>query len=81
MGERRVALVPEVISKLTAKGLDVVVQEGAGAQALLPDAAFLEAGATLSGDAAEVWGSDLVVTAVFEGREAARGILDYLGVV
>ncbi len=26
-----------------------------------------------------VRGSDLVVTAVFEGREAARGILDYLG--
>ena len=28
-----------------------------------------------------VRGSDLVVTAVFEGREAARGILDYMGVV
>lgn len=27
-----------------------------------------------------VRGSDLVVTAVFEGREAAKGILDYLGV-
>jgi glutamate synthase (NADPH/NADH) small chain len=27
-----------------------------------------------------VRGSDLVVTAVFEGREAARGILDYLAV-
>jgi len=26
-----------------------------------------------------VRGADLVVTAVFEGREAARGILDYLG--
>jgi glutamate synthase (NADPH) small chain len=26
-----------------------------------------------------VRGSDLVVTAVFEGREAARGILNYLG--
>jgi glutamate synthase (NADPH/NADH) small chain len=25
-------------------------------------------------------GSDLVVTAVFEGRQAAEGILDYLGV-
>ena len=28
-----------------------------------------------------VRGSDLVVTAVFEGREAARGILSYLNVV
>ena len=27
-----------------------------------------------------VRGSDLVVTAVFEGREAARGILGHLGV-
>ena len=27
-----------------------------------------------------VRGSDLVVTAVFEGREAAEGVLDYLGV-
>jgi glutamate synthase (NADPH/NADH) small chain len=27
-----------------------------------------------------VRGSDLVVTAVFEGREAAEGILEYLGV-
>ena len=27
-----------------------------------------------------VRGADLVVTAVFEGREAARGILDHLGV-
>ena len=27
-----------------------------------------------------VRGSDLVVTAVFEGREAAQGILDYLDV-
>ena len=27
----------------------------------------------------KVRGSDLVVTAVFEGREAAKGILGYLG--
>ena len=27
-----------------------------------------------------VRGSDLVVTAVYEGREAAQGMLDYLGV-
>ena len=39
-GEHRVALVPEVVSKLKAKGLEVVVQDGAGADALLPDAAY-----------------------------------------
>jgi proton-translocating NAD(P)+ transhydrogenase subunit alpha len=59
--EHRVALVPEVVGKLKAKGLDVVVQSGAGAGALLPDTAFAEAGAQLSSDAKEVWGADIVV--------------------
>jgi H+-translocating NAD(P) transhydrogenase subunit alpha len=61
-GEHRVALVPEVVGKLKAKGLDVLVQSGAGADALLPDAAFADAGAQLSDDPAEVWRSDVVVT-------------------
>src|SRR5256885_14975109 len=43
-GEHRVALVPEVVGKLKAKGLDVSVQSGAGADALIPDEAFGEAG-------------------------------------
>jgi H+-translocating NAD(P) transhydrogenase subunit alpha len=60
-GEHRVALVPEVVGKLKAKGLEVVVQDGAGADALLPDAAFAEAGAELSGDAPAVWASDVVI--------------------
>ncbi len=61
-GEHRVALVPEVVGKLRAKGLDVVVQSGAGADALLPDDAFSDAGARISGDAGEIWGADVVVT-------------------
>jgi NAD(P) transhydrogenase subunit alpha len=57
-GETRVALVPEVIKRLTAKGLEVRVAPGAGARALIPDAAFAEAGAELSDD---VWGADVVL--------------------
>jgi NAD(P) transhydrogenase subunit alpha len=60
--EHRVALVPEVVGKLKAKGLEVVVQSGAGAAALLPDAAFVEAGASIARDAAEIWTCDVVVT-------------------
>jgi proton-translocating NAD(P)+ transhydrogenase subunit alpha len=60
-GESRVALVPEVVAKLRAKGLDVLVQRGAGAGALLPDSAFTDAGASLADDAAAVWASDVVV--------------------
>jgi NAD(P) transhydrogenase subunit alpha len=61
-GEHRVALVPEVVGKLKAKGLDVVVQSGAGADALLPDAAFSEAGAQITADAKEIWSCEVVVT-------------------
>ncbi|HEX4564820.1 MAG TPA: NAD(P)(+) transhydrogenase (Re/Si-specific) subunit alpha, partial [Solirubrobacteraceae bacterium] len=68
-GEHRVALVPEVVSKLKAKGLDVLVQRGAGADALLPDEAFSEAGADLTDDAREVWASDAVVTITPPGPE------------
>ena len=39
------ALVPEVVRKLSARGIEVVVQSGAGEGALIPDAAFAEAGA------------------------------------
>jgi H+-translocating NAD(P) transhydrogenase subunit alpha len=61
-GEHRVALVPEVVGKLKAKGLDVLVQRHAGADALLPDEEFAHAGAELTDDAGEVWSSDVVVT-------------------
>jgi len=61
-GELRVALVPEVVGKLDAKGLEVLVQSGAGDGALLSDAAFEEAGAKIAPDAAQVWASDVVVT-------------------
>jgi NAD(P) transhydrogenase subunit alpha len=60
-GERRVALVPEVVKKLTRQGLEVVVQRGAGAGALIPDSQYEEAGANLSDDAEAVYGSEVVV--------------------
>ncbi len=73
-GEHRVALVPEVVSKLKAKGLDVVVQSGAGADALLPDDAFTAAGARMTANAAEVWSSDVVVTIAPPDAQAIRGL-------
>jgi NAD(P) transhydrogenase subunit alpha len=57
-GERRVALVPEVVRKLTGKDFEVVVQPGAGEAAMLSDEAFEEAGATIADD---VWDADVVV--------------------
>jgi NAD(P) transhydrogenase subunit alpha len=44
-GERRVALVPDLIPKLAKAGLEVVVQAGAGQEAGFLDAAYREKGA------------------------------------
>jgi NAD(P) transhydrogenase subunit alpha len=60
-GERRVALVPDVVRKLVARGVEVVVEAGAGAGAMIPDALYTEAGASVSKAAAKVWGAPLVV--------------------
>ena len=49
-GERRVALVPESVKRLRAKGFDVTVEAGAGEQAGILDAAYVEAGATVAAD-------------------------------
>ena len=46
-GERRVALVPEVVERLVQNGLQVTVESGAGEGAHHPDAAYEEAGATI----------------------------------
>jgi len=59
--ERRVALVPEVVRKLSGRGIEVAVERGAGERALISDAAFEEAGAVVV-DGNEVWKSDAVIT-------------------
>ncbi len=46
-GERRVALVPERLGKLTAAGLEILVEAGAGAGAAIPDQAYVDAGAKI----------------------------------
>ncbi|AHD23390.1 NAD(P) transhydrogenase subunit alpha [Rhodococcus pyridinivorans SB3094] len=56
-GERRVALVPMIVPSLIKKGLDVVVEAGAGLGALIPDEAYVEAGARI-GDA---WSAEVVL--------------------
>ncbi|HEY4451987.1 MAG TPA: Re/Si-specific NAD(P)(+) transhydrogenase subunit alpha [Solirubrobacteraceae bacterium] len=73
-GEHRVALVPEVVAKLKAKGLDVLVQSGAGGDALLTDEAFTAAGAQVSPDATAVWGCDVVLAIAPPDPQAIRGL-------
>jgi NAD(P) transhydrogenase subunit alpha len=59
-GENRVATVPDVIKRLTKKGIEIVVESGAGAGASIPDQQFADAGATIATDPGDVWGADVV---------------------
>ncbi len=60
-GEKRVATVPDVVTKLIKLGFSVVVEQGAGDLADLPDSAFEQAGASIAPSAAALWGgSDIV---------------------
>jgi NAD(P) transhydrogenase subunit alpha len=68
-GERRVALVPEVVRKLAqapagedgAAQNEVVVERGAGAGALIPDQQYEDAGATLADGPERVFQCEVVV--------------------
>jgi NAD(P) transhydrogenase subunit alpha len=58
---------------MSDQGLEVLVQRSAGAGALIPDAAFEEAGARLVDDPAEALGADVVVkVAAPNAEETAR---------
>jgi NAD(P) transhydrogenase subunit alpha len=56
-GEKRVALVPETVAKLVKRGLEVVIEPGAGVPATYADAEYEKAGAK-TGDP---WSADLVL--------------------
>jgi NAD(P) transhydrogenase subunit alpha len=60
-GEKRVALVPDIINKLTRLGYEVVIQSGAGDNSQGTDAAYTAAGASVvKGDV--LTGADVVLS-------------------
>ena len=72
--EARVGLVPESLARLARKGVEAVVEQGAGDAAAFTDEEYREAGATLVATAAEVLATaDTVVkvNALEEGEIAA----------
>jgi NAD(P) transhydrogenase subunit alpha len=72
-GERRVALVPEIVASLKkAEGIDVLLESGAGEAAGHPDSQYEEAGAEI-GQADAAWGTDVVLrVAVPSAEEIGR---------
>jgi H+-translocating NAD(P) transhydrogenase subunit alpha len=55
-GERRVALVPEIVQKLTAAGFELAVEAGAGAAASFADSGYEQAGAAIVSSRDELLG-------------------------
>ena len=68
---------PEALGKLTAAGLEVLVEHGAGAGAIIPDQAFADAGATVVPTDDLYAESDVVLRVqkpqLGRGRPAAQG--------
>jgi len=77
--EKRVAATPETVKKFIGLGADVVVEAGAGAGASIPDAAYVEAGATMAGDTVSAAGGADVVIKVARPLRAGEGEVDELG--
>ena len=82
-GEARVAASLDMVTKLVAMGLDIVIETDAGAAALIPDDAFAALGATIAPDLAGVYGdADIVLKVrrpltVDEGHEDEVGLMKH----
>ncbi|MCI4339460.1 MAG: NAD(P) transhydrogenase subunit alpha [Thermoplasmata archaeon] len=63
-GETRVALVPEVVQRLTKAGATVAVEAGAGALSRYPDAGYAAAGAQMESDRAALFGGAQILLKV-----------------
>ena len=73
-GEARVAATPDAVKRLKGLGLDVVVEDGAGAGTSIPDQHFIDAGASIAADAAAAAGDADIVLKVQRPLTAADGM-------
>ena len=76
-GERRVAIVPGVIAALAKAGIEVVAEAGAGVEAGYPNQEYLDKGARLVADRAEVFhAADIVAQVLCHGSNDVTGKAD-----
>jgi proton-translocating NAD(P)+ transhydrogenase subunit alpha len=74
-GERRVAIVPEVVARVARTGVEVLVESGAGSEARFSDEDFKQAGATVSSDASSALaGADAVARVQPPSLEEANAL-------
>ncbi len=69
VGERRVALIPDTVSRLVKKGFEIAVEAGAGEGSFFDDRAYEEAGATVVSDTAALWQNADVLVKVAPPKE------------
>jgi len=73
-GERRVALVPSVAAALKKKGVDVIIETGAGTAAGFPDELYTAKGATIAESRAEAFQkADVVAQVRLLGANGEQG--------
>lgn len=75
VGERRVALIPDVVSRLVKQGWEIEVEAGAGEAGFFSDRAYEEAGATIIADKATLWQNADIITKVAPLKEEELPIL------
>ncbi len=86
-GETRVALIPAGVAPLKKAGLDVVIEQHAGAAAGFPDDAYTQAGARIASRAEVFSSSDIILQvrsvppdlALLKAGQAVIGFADPLG--
>ena len=71
-GERRVALVPEGVTKLRPAGIEVLVERGAGEGAWLSDSLYADAGATIVSVAELYRDADVILTVTKPAADVVR---------
>jgi NAD(P) transhydrogenase subunit alpha len=71
-GETRVAATPDTIKKLVKEKIEVIVEAGAGEAASFTDAALEAAGAKLTRDLKDAWGTADIVLKITEAAENAE---------
>jgi len=76
VGERRVALVPDIVARMVKQGLEVQVEAGAGERAFFSDAAYEAAGAKIISDPIALWGEADILLKVGLPQEREDGRLE-----
>ena len=76
-GERRVALIPDIVPPLKKKGFEVLIESGAGAEAGFSDSAYEAKGARVLGSRSEVFGqADIIAQVRSYGANPVHGKAD-----